>query len=159
MDLANSRDRIWNSMHRAERMSRYYSKRSRQLDFRYKVITFVIALIPLAALALYQTEVKYSEWSVPILLSVAGFCEFALIHFGLGGDTKAAKVMANQSTELAQQWRVLWIDQNREDIVKWIESLERQAIAITTESIPYREDVNDECFEETKYVLASQFGG
>lgn len=159
MDSRKTRDRLWFGMLNAERMSRYYTRRSEQLDSRYKGITFGIALLPLIALALYQSGLPHTKWIVPVILSVAGFAELALIHFGLGSDTKAAKIMANQTTELAQQWRRLWIDQNRDGIREWIEMLETQEKTITAESIPYREDVNLECAKEAKHGLAIQFGG
>ena len=158
MDLRKPRERIWFGMLNAKRMSLYYSKRSRQLEIRYKVITFFVALIPVIALGLLLSEFPLPIWIVPTILFCAGLCEIALIHFGLGSDTKAAKVMANQTTEIAKQWRQLWIDQDRHDIEQWIEVLESQEIAITAEEIPYKENVSMECAREAKRVLAIQFG-
>ena len=150
------RKRIWDNWHRSERMSRYYSKRARQISVRFKFFTFGIALVPIFALFLAQSELPYPHWLIPILLSAVGFAQFALIHYELGGDAKAAKIMANQTTELAQQWRDVWNNPDCVDILPWVDKLERHALAITTESIPYREDVNNECFDETENELRNQ---
>ena len=159
MNSTKPRDRIWFNMLNAERMYRYYSRRSQQLDARYKRITYGITVIPLVAFALFGLEWQYANWVASALLFVAGLCEVWIIHEGLGGDIKAAKIMANQTTELAQQWRWLWINQKRADTTRWIEMLERQTQAVTMESIPYREDVSAECAKEAKYGLAVQFKG
>lgn len=158
LDLRTPRDRIWFGMLNAKRMSLYCAKRSGQLELRYKVITFFVALIPVVALGLLLSELSLPVWIVPTTLFCAGLCEIALIHFGLGSDTKAAKIIANQTTEIARQRRQLWIDQDRDDIELWIAALESQEIAITTEAIPYRENVSRECAKEAKRVLALQFG-
>ena len=72
---------------------------------------------------------------------------------------KAAKIIGNQSARLAEDWRLFWIDQERNNIVQWIESLERQTVQITAEGVSYKEGLNDECFEEVEHEFSYKFGG
>lgn len=158
MNKPNLRKKIWKLMHKTERLSRYYSKRTRQLDTRFKLVTYALTVIPALALALPQFP-WYPDWITPAALIGVGVCEIAVIHFGIGGDSKAAKVMANQTTELARQWRWLWNHQDRSDTERWSEMLESQLEASVAESIPLHKNTNDESFEETERELAIQFGG
>ncbi len=159
MNTRIPRDKIWYFMHKTERLSRYFSKRTRQLDKRFKLITYVLTAIPALALALPQFDWTYPDWLIPAILVAVGLCEIAVINFGLGGDTKAARIMANQTTALARQWRWLWTNQDRADVAQWSEMLESQLDAAVAESIPLQKSVNDESYEETERALAIQFGG
>lgn len=159
MDISKPRDRIWYFMHKTERLSRYYSKRTRQLDIRFKLITLALTLIPALALALPQLPWSYPNWLIPTALVLVGLSEMAIIHFGVGGETKAAKIMANQTTELARQWRWLWIHQDRTDVERWSEMLESQLEAAVAEPIPLQKKLNEKSFEETENAFAVQFGG
>ena len=143
----------------ANRMSRYYSARASKIDKRYKRATFILVAIPVLALALPNFEFAYPNWLIPIALILAGIGEVAVLHFGMGGDTKAAKIMANQTTELAHQWRWLWVNQQEVDVAPWIEMLERQTAASTTESIHPDKSVSEECAREANHELTFQFGG
>lgn len=159
MDLRKPRHRIWNGLKRTERMSLYYSRRSRQLEKKFKGIVYVLTALPALAFGLAQFDWEIPNWVIPLVLVLVGIAQIAVIHYGVGNDIKAAKIMAHQSRELASQWRELWINQDRPNITQWIDVLERQAIVLTTEEIEYDEEVNDECFEEVEDALAAQFGG
>ena len=163
MDMRKPRDRIWRNMLNAKRLSLYYSRRTQQLEKRHKLITFSIALIPVIAIALLQLEWEFKYVAAAALLFVAAVVEVAVIHFGSGGDVKAAKIMANQTTEIAYQWSQLWIDQNRDDIMRWIEMLERATQTITTESISHQKrkgenHLDTQCAEDAKHELTLLFG-
>ena len=159
MEMRNPRDRIWLNMHNTERMARYFSRRSEQLEMRHKMLTFPIALIPIVAIAILQFEWESKYLAASVILLIAAVLELALIHFGSGGDVKAAKIMGNQAARLAEEWRRLWVDQRRDSLVQWIELLEGQTSQITAEGISYRKRLNDECFEEVEYEFAYKFGG
>ena len=159
MDVSNPRDRIWLNMHNTERMARYFSRRSRQLELRHKTFTFFVAVIPVIAIAILQLDWENKHVVASGVLTAAAVIEIALIHFGSGGDVKAAKVIGNQAARLAEDWRLLWIDQGRNNIVQWIESLERQTVQITAEGVSYKEDLNDECFEEVEHEFSYKFRG
>lgn len=159
MDVSNPRDRIWLNMHNTERMARYFSRRSSQLEMRHKIFTFFVAVIPVIAIAILQLDLEGKYWLASGVLVVAAVIEIALIHFGSGGDVKAAKIIGNQAARLAEDWRLLWIDQKRDNIVQWIELLERQTVQITAEGVSYREELNDECFEEVEHEFSYKFGG
>lgn len=157
MDTRNPRDRIWLHMHDTERMTRYYSQRSRQLDNKHKLLTYPVALLPVLAIFVLQTEWDQKYLTASLVLLVAAAVELALLHFGTGGDIKAAKIMANQTARLAEEWRRLWIDQRRDNIVQWIELLEGQTEQITSESISYKEKLNQKCFDEVEHEFAYKF--
>lgn len=159
MDMADTRDRIWLNMHNTERMARYFSRRSQQLKMRHKLLTFPVALIPVVAIVVLQFEWQSKYLASSIILLVAAVLELALLHFGSGNDVKAARFMGNQAARLAEDWRRLWIDQKRENIVQWVEVLERQTSQITSEGVSYDEKLNEECFEEVEYEFAYKFGG
>ena len=165
MNISNASDRIWHNLRNMERLSRYYSRRSRQLEIRQKIISFVVVVPLLIAVGLFQTGWENAAEITSALLFVTGICEAAIIHFGLGGDIKAAKIASNQTGELAQQWRKLWIDQHRADIVQWIDVLESLTVRATSEIISHptvnlkRKNYLDiECAKEAKHALQRQFG-
>ena len=164
MDIRNPRDRIWDNLRNAERLSLYYSRRSEQLATRQRRITFVVAFPLLISVALFQLDWNHAIWVALSLLFVTGVCEAAIIHFRIGEDIKASKIKSNQATEVAYQWRKLWIDQNRDNIVLWVELLERMTQQITTESISHSKHrgtnpLNTKCAEDANHALSAQFGG
>lgn len=159
MDMSKPRDRIWYNMLDLNRMARYYSRRSGQLEKLYKGVALVVALIPLVVLGMYQLKWVHATLVGPIVLFAVGLAEFAIIHYDFGGNVKSAKIKSNQSSELAGQWRDLWIEQDRPNRDKWMESLERQKNALMTESIPFSKRLNDKCAKEVKIELPKQFGG
>ena len=158
MDIANTRDRIWLNMHNTERMAKYFSRRSRQLEKKHNWLTFPLILIPALAIFVLQLEWQYKFEASSIILLIAAVLELTLLHFGSGQDVKAAKYMSNQSAKLSNDWKKLWIDQGRDNIVEWIEMLEGQTDQITSESVSYKEKLNEECFEEVEYEFAYKFG-
>ena len=112
MDTRNPRDRIWINMHDTERLSLYYSRRSEKLVSRQNRITFAATAVLIVAIGLFQIEWEYAIELASGLLFIAGFCEAAIIHFRTGEDIKAARIKASLASEVAYQWRLLWIDQN-----------------------------------------------
>lgn len=165
-DRTASMELIWRNLKETEARSLYYKERARQLDNRYRRITFGIALIPLVALALFQSGLPHTDWIVPVLLSIAGFAQFSSIHFEWGGDVLAAKIKANQTAELAQQWQWLWFNKKRNDVTRWMTMLKEQGDELEKESIPERKDVRDEMkkkvnedFRKYGYVPKPDRGG
>lgn len=164
MNVKNPKERIWNNLRNAERMSRYYSRRSQQLDSQYKWITFPIAFIPVAALVILQGDWENKYELASIILFVTAVLEVSLLHFRIGGDIKAAKVTANQTTKLAQEWRKLWIDPDRDNIVHLIELLEGITVYATAESIShprflFKNRLRNQCAKDANHALSIQFGG
>ena len=164
MNIRQPRDRIWTNTHNAERLSLYYSRRAEQLAKRQRQITFAVSVPLIVAVALLQLNWAYAFQLVSGLLFLTGLCEAGIIHFRVGEDIRVAKVKAIQANEVAYQWRLLWIDQNRGDIVQWIELLERMNQQITAESILHSKKkgenhLDNKCAEDAKHALAIQFGG
>ena len=159
MDMRTPRDRIWYHMHNTERMSRYYARRSRALAKRHKIYTFLVAAIPVVAIATLGFNWEYKEWLASGILLVAALIEVAVIHFGVGSDVKAARIMGLQAGKLSEQWRKLWLDQERADVLSWIEFLEDQTKHVGIESIPYDNKLSAQCHREVIREFATQFGG
>ena len=163
MNVSKPKDRIWDNWRESERRARYYSRRSRHLEKQHKWLTFPIALVPVAAVAILQVEWEHKLVVTTVFLTVGAVLELALLHFGSGGDIKAAKIMGNMNTELARQWRKLWIDQKRNNVVQWIEELEALSEQSTAESISHsvrkgENRLSNQCAEETNLALERQFG-
>lgn len=164
MDIRRPRDRIWDNLRETERLKRYYSRRSRQLDLQHKWLTFPIAAIPVLAVVILQGEGQNRHLTASYMVIIAAILELALLHFGSGGDVKAAKIMGNQTTALAKQWRNLWFNQDRDDIMKWIEAMELLTDRAIDEPISHfkfrgKNYLDIKCAEEVNDVLVRKFGG
>ena len=135
MNITNTSDRIWLHLLNTERLTRYYSKRSKQLESRQRWVAFSVAIPIFVSLWLYQSDWDGTNTLASILLFFTGIFEAAVIRFGTGGDVKAAKIVSIQTNELAQQWRRLWRNQHRSDIEQWVDVLEVLTIRATSEQI------------------------
>lgn len=164
MNIAKPRDRIWFNMLNTERMSRYYSRRYESLKKQHLIFTFIVAVVPVVAIAILQLDLKNKEGVASLILIAAALLEIALIHFGSGGDIKACKVMGNQNAELAKHWRHLWVDQHRPDVLPMIETLESISTQAMSESISHfdwfwaRDKLYNKCAEETNSDFKREFG-
>ena len=178
MNARNVRRKIWTQMHNVERLSIYYSRRSEELVKFQNIITLGVTLSLAAVLGLYQlsgspTEpedlvfsfiVDFAGVAAPVLLFVTGLVEVVIIHLKIGEDIKAAKIKASLAGEVSFQWRRLWDDQYRHDVVQQIELLDRMTHQITAESIWNRKHkgvnrLDERSAEEAKHALAIEFGG
>ncbi len=108
MNIRDYRDRVWYNFQNAERASRYYSRLSDKLQTRHKIVTFILAVAPVAAIAMLQSDWDIKQVLVAFILYLVAIIELALIHFDLGGNVKAARIMNVESDRVANQWRKLW---------------------------------------------------
>ena len=163
MSIQNPRNRIWDNLRNTERMALYYSKRSRQLEKDHKWLTFPNALIPVVAVFVSQQAWESRFWIASIILFAGAVLQLALLHFGSGGDVKAAKIMGNLNAELAQHWKKLWIEQKHINITLQIEMLESIGNQTTTEPIAHHtrkgeNRLNTQCAKDVNHALSIQYG-
>ena len=158
MDVRNSSDRIWYNMINAERMHRYYSGQTKILKRRYSISSFLIIVLPILVLMIYQLDIQFSNWIIALLLLFISTCGAIVFHFGLARDASVCEIMANQSGKLSEQWRRLWLDQNRHDLESWIRFLEEQTNHLGINVVPYNKDLNNKAAKETLDEYVSQFG-
>ncbi|MDE0144083.1 MAG: hypothetical protein OXI80_19505 [Caldilineaceae bacterium] len=152
-------DRIWDQMHHALRLGKYYSELSFNLRKRYMWWSLFIISAPILALALVQIiPAEISNWAISILLLSVSLVEGYIAQSNLRGDISASRVMGVQFHKLAEKWRLLWIQQEREDIEEWIELLEDLTHHLKVEHLSSRDvNLNNQAMEDANYDYEQQF--
>ena len=154
-----SADRIWDQMHHAFRRGRYYSELSFKLRKKYMWWSFGIFAAPVLALAFVQLiPGEFGKWAVSFLLLFVSIVEVYFALSNLRGDISASRIMGVQFHKLAERWRLLYIEHDREDIVEWIELLEDLTNHMAVEHLESRDpDLNIQSMKDANYEFEQQF--
>ena len=160
MNVREPHDRIWDQMHHALRKGRYYSELSFRLRKKYMWWSFGIFAAPVIALSFVQlTPSSTSNIAIPVLFLFVSIVEVYFALSNLRGDISASRIMGVQFHKLAERWRLLYFQYDREDIVEWIELLEDLTNHIAVEHLESRDpDLNIQSMEDANYEFTQQFG-
>ena len=158
IDIRDYRDRVWYHFQNAERASRYYSRLSHKLQTKHRIVTFVLSVAPVAAIALLQSDWQTKQVIAAVILWSVAIIELALIHFDLGGNVKAARIMNVEADRAANQWRKLWYNVDIEEPTAWVDYLEEQTRYMGgSEAIAYDRKLNEQCAREINHEFTQQF--
>ena len=159
MDARNLSDRIWFGLCETQRKAYYYSDVYRRLERIYRTINFFSLITPAIAVLILQLKWEFREWGVAGLLFLVSTAQAYVLNFNIASDTTASRIMGNQFAKLAEKWRLLWINQEGEELEKWVEHLEDLTKHVTFEHLSvYRKNLHLETQQEAYDELEGQFG-
>lgn len=150
------KQRIWDDLHDAGRLSRYYGVIASRNRRWHLGLSFLAVFGSIAAGTILLLE-KPPWWGATLFLGVATITAMLAV-FDYSRTAQIARSIGDQLREIETELMRLWYRSDAEDVTSEVESIERRISSVSREDIPIDYRLNQKCSDDAYAAIKDFYG-